>query len=137
MSFPEEQKTVLVTGGAGFIGSNFIPFFLDNNENYRIVNLDSLTYAGNLDNLQRLENSNRYSFIKGDICDKGLVKSVFREYSIDAVIHFAAESHVDNSITAPAKLIKTNVEGTFTLLEAARHSWGEKKGKQAVSSYFN
>ncbi len=125
MNFIKEQKTILVTGGAGFIGSNFIPFFLDNNEDYSVINLDSLTYAGNLNNLRESENFKRYHFIKGDICDKELVKSIFREYSIDAVIHFAAESHVDNSITAPEKFIKTNVNGTFNLLEAARHSWGE------------
>lgn len=125
MSFPECQKIVLVTGGAGFIGSNFIPFFLDKNMGYDVVNLDSLTYAGNSDNLKGLENSTRYTFVKGDICDKKLVESIFKEYEIDAVIHFAAESHVDNSITAPDKFIKTNVDGTFRLLEAARHSWGE------------
>jgi len=125
MSFSNEKKTVLVTGGAGFIGSNFIPFFLDKNEAYGVINLDSLTYAGNLDNLRGLENSSSYNFIKGDICDQGLVENIFKEYSIDAVIHFAAESHVDNSITAPDSFIKTNIEGTFTLLEAARKHWGE------------
>lgn len=128
MSFPKEQKTVLVTGGAGFIGSNFIPFFLKNNEYYHVINVDSLTYAGNLDNLRGLEQSSSYNFIKGDICDQGLVEKIFKEYSIDAVIHFAAESHVDNSIIAPDKFIKTNIEGTFRLLETARNTWGENNG---------
>lgn len=125
MNLAREQKIVLVTGGAGFIGSNFIFFFLDNNKDYKVVNLDNLTYAGNLNNLKGLENSNRYTFIKGDICDKELLDGIFKKYSINAVINFAAESHVDNSITAPGKFIKTNIEGTFTLLEAARDSWGE------------
>ena len=126
MNYEKEQKTILVTGGAGFIGSNFIPFFLENNPNYNVINLDCLTYAGNLDNLKELDNNKRYRFIKGNICNQELVRSIFLEFKIDAVIHFAAESHVDNSITAPDKFIKTNIDGTFTMLEAARQSWGEK-----------
>lgn len=125
MNFLKGQNTILVTGGAGFIGSNFILFYLENNPNCNIVNLDCLTYAGNLDNLKELDNSERYHFIKGNICNDELVSNIFEEFAIDGVIHFAAESHVDNSITAPDKFIKTNVDGTFTLLEAARHSWGE------------
>ncbi len=125
MNFLKGQNTILVTGGAGFIGSNFIPFFLENNSNCNVVNLDCLTYAGNLDNLKELENNKHYRFIKGNICNRKLVRSMFLEFKIDAVIHFAAESHVDNSITAPDMFIKTNIDGTFTLLEAARHSWGE------------
>jgi dTDP-glucose 4,6-dehydratase len=125
MNFANKQKTLLITGGAGFIGSNFISYFLANNKGYTILNLDSLTYAGNIENLNGLENSERYRFIKGDICDAELVASIFNKNNLDGLIHFAAESHVDNSITAPDKFIKTNINGTFTLLEEARKSWGE------------
>ena len=114
---------ILVTGGAGFIGSNFIPYFLDKYENYKIINLDSLTYAGNLENLKEVENSNRYKFIKGDICNQDLVEFIFNEYDIRAVIHFAAESHVDNSIRNPSIFMETNVNGTFNLLNSAYRYW--------------
>ncbi|MFS4466246.1 dTDP-glucose 4,6-dehydratase [Maribacter sp. 2210JD10-5] len=116
--------TTLITGGAGFIGSNFIPYFLEKNIGAQVVNLDKLTYAGNLNNLEEVSNK-RYHFVEGDICDSRLVNSIFNKYSIDAVIHFAAESHVDNSINNPNSFIKTNVNGTFVLLEAARKYWGE------------
>jgi dTDP-glucose 4,6-dehydratase len=125
MSLNNLQKTILVTGGAGFIGSNFIPYFLDTNRHYNILNLDKLTYAGNLDNLGIVANSERYSFIKGDITNRQIIERVFKENQIDGVIHFAAESHVDNSIHSPGSFIKTNIDGTFVLLEAARKSWGE------------
>ncbi|RRQ50026.1 dTDP-glucose 4,6-dehydratase [Maribacter algicola] len=118
-----EYRTILVTGGAGFIGSNFIPFYLKNNSNVRIINLDKLTYAGNLDNLKEVANDSRHLFVQGDICNKELVNKIFEEYNIDGIVHFAAESHVDNSIEDPQNFIKTNIEGTFVLLEAARKYW--------------
>ncbi|MFD0795844.1 dTDP-glucose 4,6-dehydratase [Maribacter chungangensis] len=122
------QKTILVTGGAGFIGSNFIPYFLDKNKGYSIINLDKLTYAGSISNLTEVAETFRHKLIVGDICDKDLVNSIFKEYKIDAVIHFAAESHVDNSIKTPGSFIKTNIEGTFTLLEAAKRNWKTEYG---------
>jgi len=114
---------VLITGGAGFIGSNFIPYFLKEHWNYGIINLDKLTYAGDLLNLNGLEKNKQYQFIQGDICDEELVNEIFIKYKIDSIIHFAAESHVDNSINSPNSFIKTNIEGTFILLEAARKHW--------------
>lgn len=114
---------VLITGGAGFIGSNFIPFFLEKHPSHSIINLDKLTYAGKLENLKEIEKEDRYHFIKGDICNTTLVQGIFEEYEIGAVIHFAAESHVDNSIEDPNNFIKTNIEGTFVLLEAAKDYW--------------
>jgi len=117
------EKTLLITGGAGFIGSNFVPYFVKKYPDYRIINLDKLTYAGNLANLKEVEAAPNYLFIEGDICDTGLVKHLFAKYDIKGVIHFAAESHVDNSITGPLPFIKTNIEGTFVLLEAAREQW--------------
>jgi len=109
---------LLVTGGAGFIGSNFIYYWLGKYPNDEVVNLDALTYAGNLENLANLEGDKRYSFIKGDIRDKAVVEKAF--YGVDTVVHFAAESHVDRSILGPEVFVKTNVEGTFVLLEQAR-----------------
>lgn len=117
------MKTILVTGGAGFIGSNFIPYFIATHPEYKIINLDLLTYAGNLENLNEVEGTPAYTFVKGDICDRSLVESLFREYSFNGVIHFAAESHVDNSISGPEAFIRTNITGTFTLLDVARKSW--------------
>tara|TARA_B110000003_G_scaffold42848_2_gene40215 strand:- start:22469 stop:23488 length:1020 start_codon:yes stop_codon:yes gene_type:complete len=117
------MQHILVTGGAGFIGSNFILFFLKNNPNINIINLDLLTYAGNLENLSECSHNDRYSFVKGDICDEELVKSLFQKYNFDGVIHFAAESHVDNSIKDPESFIKTNVIGTFNLLNQAKNHW--------------
>lgn len=108
---------ILVTGGAGFIGSNFILYWLKNNPNDQIVNLDKLTYCGNLENLQSIENNPNYRFVKGDICDRGLVDSLIKE--TDLVVHFAAESHVDRSISDPSPFINTNILGTYTLLESA------------------
>lgn len=117
------MKTILVTGGAGFIGSNFIPYFISNHPDYKIVNLDVLTYAGNLDNLKEVQEHSRYTFVKGNICDRPLVESLFKAYNFNGVIHFAAESHVDNSISGPEAFILTNINGTFTLLDVARKSW--------------
>lgn len=117
---------LLITGGAGFIGSNFIEYFLPKNKNCHIINLDLLTYAGNLDNLSTIANHPRYTFIKGDICDRDLVSDIFEKYHINTVIHFAAESHVDNSIVSPETFIHTNINGTHTLLDIAFQTWFEK-----------
>ncbi len=119
------MKNILITGGAGFIGSNFIPYFLENNSDFSVLNLDLLTYAGDLKNLKEIENDGRYTFIEGDICDRNLVEKLFDKYDICGVIHFAAESHVDNSISNPDAFIKTNVFGTFTLIDVARNYWME------------
>lgn len=119
---------LLVTGGAGFIGSNFIPYILKQHEDIHIINLDKLTYAGNLNNLNEVENHPRYKFIKGDICGQEHVRSIFEEYNIDNVVHFAAESHVDNSIEDPSIFVQTNIVGTFNLLEIARQFWMDKTG---------
>lgn len=117
------MKHILVTGGAGFIGSNFVPYFVENNPDYHLVNLDALTYAGNLDNVKEVETHPRYTFVKGDICDSNFIKELFDTYQFHDVIHFAAESHVDNSISGPEAFIKTNVLGTFNLLDTARKLW--------------
>ena len=117
------MKRILITGGCGFIGSNFIRHMLKQNPDDRIVNLDKLTYAGNPANLADVEKDPRYLFVKGDIVDADLVKDIFSGQQIDTVVHFAAESHVDRSITGPAEFIRTNILGTFNLLEAAREAW--------------
>ncbi len=120
------MQSILVTGCAGFIGSNFVPYFLEKYPQYRIVNLDLLTYAGDLENLKECENNPNYKFIKGNICNRELVEFIFNEYEIKGVIHFAAESHVDNSIKNPGIFVETNVNGTFTLLDVAYKYWMEK-----------
>lgn len=120
------NKCILVTGCAGFIGSNFVPYFLEKYSNYNIVNLDLLTYAGDLENLKECENNPKYKFIKGDICNRELVEFIFNEYDIQGVIHFAAESHVDNSIKNPGVFVQTNVNGTFTLIDVAYKYWMSK-----------
>jgi dTDP-glucose 4,6-dehydratase len=117
------MKTILVTGGAGFIGSNFVPYFIENNSDYHLVNLDLLTYAGNLKNVSEVANHPRYTFVQGDICDRNFIEELFQKYQFHDVIHFAAESHVDNSISGPEAFIKTNVLGTFNLLDTARKLW--------------
>jgi len=116
---------LLVTGGAGFIGSNFISYILSEYPQYKIINLDILTYAGNLENLKEVENHPNYEFIEGDICDRDLIGFLFKKYDFQGVFHFAAESHVDNSIKNPETFVKTNVNGTFTLLDVARRHWME------------
>ncbi|MBW7877072.1 MAG: dTDP-glucose 4,6-dehydratase [Candidatus Cloacimonetes bacterium] len=121
-----EIKTILMTGGAGFIGSNFVHWLIKNHPDIRLVNLDALTYAGKLENLQGVMDHERHIFVKGDICDRGLLAELFQKYNPDAVLHFAAESHVDNSISGPGVFVKTNVDGSFCLLEAARAQWMEK-----------
>ena len=124
--FNNDNKTILVTGCAGFIGSNFVPYFLDKYLQYNLVNLDLLTYAGNLDNLKECESNPNYKFIKGDICNRELVEFIFSEYDIKGVIHFAAESHVDNSIKNPCVFVQTNVNGTYTLVDVAKKYWMNK-----------
>jgi dTDP-glucose 4,6-dehydratase len=120
------NKSILLTGTAGFIGSNFVPYFLDKYPEYNLINLDLLTYAGNLENLKECEENSKYKFIKGDICNRELVEFIFTEYDIQGVIHFAAESHVDNSIKNPGIFIQTNVTGTFTLIDVAKRYWMNK-----------
>ncbi len=117
------EKSILVTGGAGFIGSNFVPYFTKKYPDYHIINLDKLTYAGNLNNLTDIGGATNYTFIQGDICNRALIEKIFKDYDIKGVIHFAAESHVDNSITGPQAFIETNILGTFTLLDVARNHW--------------
>ena len=117
------SKAILVTGGAGFIGSNFVPYFCKKYPDYQIINLDKLTYAGNLDNLKECAGMSNYIFVQGDICDVAFLEKLFAQYDIRGVIHFAAESHVDNSITGPRPFIETNILGTFNLLETARKYW--------------
>ena len=117
------MKTILVTGGAGFIGSNFVRYMLKNYEDITLVNLDLLTYAGNLDNLVGVSNDKRYTFVRGDIHDGALVDQLFEKYGFDTVVNFAAESHVDRSITNPDIFMTTNVMGTLTLLDTAKRHW--------------
>ncbi len=119
------MKSILVTGGAGFIGANFVPYFAQKYPEYKVINLDKLTYAGDLNNLKELIDAENYEFVHGDICNRELVEYLFTTYDIRGVIHFAAESHVDNSISGPEVFIKTNVNGTFTLLDVAKKYWME------------
>jgi len=130
------MKTYLITGGAGFIGSNFIHHMLNKYSEIKIINLDKLTYAGNLENLKDVENSPNYIFIQGDICDKKLTEKIFFENDIDYVVNFAAESHVDRSIKEPEIFVKTNILGTVNLLNVAKNSWGApgvfKQGKKFI-----
>jgi len=128
---PYSPKSILVTGGAGFIGSNFINSFMNRNPGCRVTNLDILTYAGNLENLRQVDKNPDYRFVRGDICDASLVGTVLADEKIDAVVHFAAESHVDRSITGPEIFVKTNVLGTQILLEESRKHWLAK----AVSEF--
>ena len=117
------MKNILVTGGAGFIGSNFVRFLQAYEKDVQVINLDALTYAGSLLNLEDIPDLDRHIFIRGDICDRSLVDDILHQYSIDTIVHFAAETHVDRSILGPGQFIQTNVIGTYTLLEAARQSW--------------
>jgi dTDP-glucose 4,6-dehydratase len=125
------MKNILITGGAGFIGANFVRYLLRTAPYLNLVTLDALTYAGSLENLRALPDESRHTFIQGDICDATLVEKILREHEIDTIAHFAAESHVDRSILGPAPFIQTNIVGTFTLLEAARKIWaGNFAGKR-------
>jgi dTDP-glucose 4,6-dehydratase len=128
--------TILVTGGAGFIGSNFVLDWLEQSEE-RIVNLDALTYAGNLENLASLRGDSRHVFVQGDIGDRALIDKLLSQHQPRALLHFAAESHVDRSIHGPGAFIKTNVEGTFTLLEAARAYWSKLEGDAKTAFRFH
>lgn len=134
-------RSLLVTGGAGFIGANFVRFLLSARQDVRVINLDLLTYAGHRENLEGLEGGDRHLLVHGDICDRVLVDSLLREHEIDTVVHFAAESHVDRSIAGPDEFVRTNVVGTFTLLDAARRYWldeqGGSKGKLSASRRFH
>jgi len=124
-------KTLLITGGAGFIGSHVVRLFVKKYLNYNIINLDALTYAGNLENLKDIDGSPNYTFVKGDITDEVLIPKLFEKYKFDGVVHLAAESHVDRSITDPFAFIKTNVFGTANLLNAAKEAWkGNMDGKR-------
>lgn len=123
-----QPRNLLITGGAGFIGSNFIRYLLATDKSVKIVNLDLLTYAGSLKNLENLPYSDgRYCFVQGNICDTKLIDSLLRQHQIDTIVHFAAESHVDRSIASPAQFIQTNVVGTFVLLDCARQFWLQEK----------
>jgi dTDP-glucose 4,6-dehydratase len=124
------MRNILITGGAGFIGANFVRYWLERHPGDRVVNLDALTYAGNLENLAGIDTLPAYRFVHGDITDRDCLKGVLAEERIDTIVHFAAESHVDRSILGPEAFIRTNVHGTFTLLEAARAAWGDFTGGQ-------
>lgn len=122
------MKTYLVTGGAGFIGSNFVLYMLKKYDDIKIINVDKLTYAGNLENLKEVENNPRYKFVQADICDRENIQDIFKQNEIDYVVHFAAESHVDRSIKEPEVFVKTNVLGTLNLLNAAKDVWEKEDG---------
>lgn len=122
------MQQVLVTGGAGFIGANFIRYLLEKDPQVQIVNLDLVTYAGSRENLKDLPDESRHIFVEGDVCDGELVSKLLKDYAVDTVIHFAAETHVDRSILGPAPFVQTNITGTFTLLEAARQAWAGRRG---------
>src|SRR5712671_3867724 len=130
----EYKKNILITGGAGFIGSHAVRHFVKKYPGYKIINLDKLTYAGNLENLKDIENAENYMFIRGDITDNELLESIFSEYNINSVIHLAAESHVDRSIVNPMDFIQTNVVGTYTLLNAAKKFWQTPNPSQSLAT---
>lgn len=131
------MKTYLVTGGAGFIGSNYIHYMFHKYDNaIRIINVDVLTYAGNLENLKDLENRENYIFVKADICDKEAISKIFAEYDIDRVVHFAAESHVDRSIKNPEVFVQTNVMGTAVMLNCAKAAWELPDGSYKADKKF-
>ena len=130
------MKTYLVTGGAGFIGSNFVIYMLNKYSDIKIINLDKLTYAGNLESLKSVEKSPNYVFVQGDICDKDIVNGLFEKYDIDFVAHFAAESHVDRSLREPELFAMTNIIGTVNLLNAAKNAWETKEGWKQGKKYL-
>ena len=125
------NKTIIITGGAGFIGSHVVRLFVNKYPDYHIINLDALTYAGNLENLKDIENAPNYTFLKANICDATAINNIFNEYQPDGIVHLAAESHVDRSIKDPNAFIQTNVMGTANLLNAARELWNDNyEGKR-------
>src|ERR1700744_4104686 len=128
------MRKIIITGGAGFIGSHVVRRFVKNYPQYSIINLDKLTYAGNLANLRDIEHEPNYRFIKGDIVDIGFINKLFETENPDAVIHLAAESHVDRSINNPLEFVMTNVVGTVNLLNTARHHW---KGNYAQTRFYH
>ncbi len=119
------KQTILITGGAGFIGSHVVRLFVEKYQDIHVVNLDKLTYAGNLENLKDIDSKPNYTFVKGDIVDRSFIDALFQQYQFDGVIHLAAESHVDRSITNPLAFVETNILGTVNLLNAARHAWAD------------
>jgi dTDP-glucose 4,6-dehydratase len=131
---------ILVTGAAGFIGSHVVRLFVNKYSDYKIANLDKLTYAGNLANLKDIEKKPNYEFVKGDICDADLIQKLFEKHNFDGVIHLAAESHVDRSISNPMEFVTTNVIGTVTLLNAAKNSWqlavGSRQKRQSITNWL-
>ncbi|WP_039657108.1 dTDP-glucose 4,6-dehydratase [Clostridium tyrobutyricum] len=130
------MKTYLITGGAGFIGSNFVQYMMYKYNDIKIINYDKLTYAGNLENLKSIADNPNYTFIQGDICDKSKLEELFQEYDIDYVVNFAAESHVDRSIKNPEIFVQTNVLGTVTLLNTAKNAWAEGDNFKAGKKYL-
>ncbi|AYD39340.1 dTDP-glucose 4,6-dehydratase [Clostridium fermenticellae] len=130
------MDTYLVTGGAGFIGSNFIHYMLKKYDDIKVINLDKLTYAGNLENLKSLNENSNYTFVEGDICDSNIVNDLFQKYDIDFVVNFAAESHVDRSILEPEVFIRTNVLGTVILLNAAKSAWSDGNNFKIGKKYI-
>jgi dTDP-glucose 4,6-dehydratase len=133
----KNTRTLLVTGGCGFIGANFIRLLRRRYPSWRVVNLDKLTYAGNLKNLEGIEEGDRYRLVRGDICDKELLDTLFTTEAFDGVVHFAAESHVDRSIVGPDEFIRTNIQGTFTLLEAARNHRLDADNRQGSPCFLH
>ena len=131
------MQNVMISGGAGFIGSNFVHYLLDVEPDIRLINLDALTYAGSLENLKDVSDDTRYSFVQGDICDGEFIAKCLRTYQIDTIVHFAAESHVDSYILGPGQFVQTNITGTFTLLEAARKYWLEEDGRPGKTVRFH
>lgn len=131
------MRNVLVTGGAGFIGSNFVRYLLAAEPHAHVINLDALTYAGSLENLNDLSDASRHTFVHGDICDMELVTGLLRKYWVDAIVHFAAETHVDRSILDPGAFIQTNIVGAYTLLEASRRFWLAEKVLGETSVRFH
>ena len=132
-----DKRNILITGGAGFIGSHVVRHFVTNYPDYHIVNLDKLTYAGNLDNLRDVESCENYTFVECDICDFERVLAILGEYNIDGIIHLAAESHVDRSISNPFEFAQTNVMGTLSLLQAARHYWESLPDKYEDKRFYH
>ena len=132
-----KAKNILVTGAAGFIGSNYVRMMLSRYDDIKIVSYDKLTYAGSMDNLANLDNQQNHVFVEGDICDEQLVADTLRKHNIDTIVHFAAESHVDNSIANPKVFLETNVIGTFNLLDCAKKYWLDEKGLDETNCKFH